>query len=105
MEEPKPEDIDVNQVEQVVRDFLVKLGKRLGRVKQGGIVDQDQIAIEIIRDWNRGSLKFWRTPESIEHVKQVVGGEWQGIDAGMLDKFNFDVRGHLTSNMGGVELK
>lgn len=55
---------------------MVKLGKRLGRVKQGGIVDQDQIAIEIIRDWNRGSLKFWRTPESIEHVKQVVGGEW-----------------------------
>ena len=39
VEEPKPEDIDINQVEQVVRDFLVKLGKRLGRVKQGGIVD------------------------------------------------------------------
>ncbi|CAL6046694.1 Nucleolar_GTPase [Hexamita inflata] len=95
---------DGMDLESVVRDFTNKLGKRLGRVKQGGLVDLEQIAREVIRDWNRGSLKFWRTPESIEHVNQVINGEWTGFDANMLDKFNFDVLGHLAT-LNGVELK
>lgn len=87
------------ELEEVIRDFLVKLGKKMGRYQSGGIVNQEQIAIEVIRDWNRGSLKFWRSPSETAHVQQVVG-EWNGFDANMLDKFNFDVLGHLAQVNG-----
>ncbi|KAH0575952.1 Nucleolar GTPase [Spironucleus salmonicida] len=91
--------------ESQLRDFLVKLGKKLGKIKHGGIVDQDEVAISVVRDWNRGVIPFWRDISSVQNIQQVQEAFIQGIDGDMLEKFNYDVIGHLAGIKSGVALK
>ena len=76
----------------------------MGRVHQGGVVDQEEAAVGVIRDWNRGVIPFWRELQQSETIQQVQNAWAGGIDGGMLDQFNYSVLGHLASH-NGLRLK
>jgi len=40
-------------------ETLLKIGKRYGHLKKGGDVEERKTAIMVIRDWQRGKLKFF----------------------------------------------
>ncbi|MBI2632490.1 50S ribosome-binding GTPase [Candidatus Pacearchaeota archaeon] len=39
-------------------DILIKIGRRRGFLKKGGEVDETKAAISLIRDWQKGRLRF-----------------------------------------------
>jgi ribosome biogenesis GTPase A len=49
--------VDLKGIEEP-QDILIEIGKRKGKLKRGGIVDEIRTSIEMIRDWQRGFLRI-----------------------------------------------
>lgn len=47
-----------------VSDFVKAVGARRGRVRQGGVVDEDETARIILHDWNDGRIAYFTLPPS-----------------------------------------
>jgi len=47
-------------------DFLTQLAKRSGRLLKGGEPDLNQVAVNVINDWQRGKLPYYVAPPKVE---------------------------------------
>lgn len=47
-------------------DFLTQLAKRSGRLLKGGEPDLNQVAVNVINDWQRGKLPYYVAPPKTE---------------------------------------
>ncbi|XP_031553946.1 guanine nucleotide-binding protein-like 3 homolog [Actinia tenebrosa] len=61
-------------------EFLAHLGKRLGKLKKGGIPDIVAAGKTVLRDWNSGKILFYTHPPETHtmptHVSAEVVSEW-----------------------------
>lgn len=53
---------EVDFLPEDVHDFLQKLGEKRGRMSKGGLVNERQVCVEFIRDWQRGKIPFFSNP-------------------------------------------
>lgn len=56
--------------------FLDVLGKRLGKLKKGGVVDREATARVLLQDWNSGKIKYHTLPPAIVDTEASVVPEW-----------------------------
>ena len=59
-----------------LRQFLVHVGKRRGKLMAGGVIDREAAARVVLRDWNEGKIPFF-TPVPAEN-SPVGGGAASG---------------------------
>ncbi|XP_015750130.1 PREDICTED: guanine nucleotide-binding protein-like 3 homolog [Acropora digitifera] len=63
-----------------VHEFLAYLGKRLGKLKKGGIPDTVAAGKIILRDWNSGKIVFYTHPPEQHslptHLSADIVSEW-----------------------------
>lgn len=45
-----------------VQEFLSLLAREMGKLKKGGIPDQEAAAKRVISDWNNGKIKYFTHP-------------------------------------------
>ncbi|XP_068713404.1 guanine nucleotide-binding protein-like 3 homolog isoform X1 [Montipora foliosa] len=63
-----------------VQEFLAHLGKRLGKLKKGGIPDVVAAGKIVLRDWNSGKIVFYTHPPEQHslptHLSADIVSEW-----------------------------
>ncbi|KXJ13499.1 guanine nucleotide-binding protein-like 3 homolog [Exaiptasia diaphana] len=63
-----------------VNEFLTHLGKRLGKLKKGGVPDISAAGKMVLQDWNSGKIQFYTHPPEIHtmptHISAEVVSEW-----------------------------
>ncbi|EDO46882.1 predicted protein, partial [Nematostella vectensis] len=61
-------------------EFLTHLGKRLGKLKKGGVPDINAAGKTLLRDWNSGKIQFYTHPPEEHklptHISAEVVAEW-----------------------------
>jgi nuclear GTP-binding protein len=55
-------------------DFVRQVGVRRGRVRQGGLVDEDETARIILKDWNDGKIGYYTLPPTSQFCFGKSGG-------------------------------
>jgi nuclear GTP-binding protein len=55
-------------------DFVHQVGIRRGRVRQGGLVDEDETARIILKDWNDGKIGYYTLPPTSQFCFGTSGG-------------------------------
>lgn len=84
--------------------FLAGLGRRLGRVRKGGVPDKEAAARTLLRDWNTGRIPFYTLPPEDANVaafsaeSQLVGGFGKEVDLEALESENADIMDALPDN-------
>lgn len=54
-------------------DFITALGKKRGRLQKGGTVNERQVYLEVIQDWQTGKIPFYtRPPESERDAGRTI---------------------------------
>lgn len=63
-----------------VQEFLAHLGKRLGKLKKGGIPDINAAGKMVLKDWNSGKIVFYTHPPEEHrlptHLSADIVSEW-----------------------------
>lgn len=78
-------------------DFVRQVGIRRGRVRQGGVVDEDETARIVLKDWNDGKIGYYTLPPTSQFCFGTSGGR-NG------DHIVSDERTVLTSLSSGMSL-
>ena len=47
------------------KDFLIKFAEKSGKIKRGGVLDLDEAARVLIRDWNTGRIPYYVAPPTM----------------------------------------
>lgn len=61
-------------------DFVRQVGIRRGRVRQGGVVDEDETARIVLHDWNDGRIGYYTLPPASRFAFGKSGGPDGGAD-------------------------
>lgn len=74
-----------------VHEFLMHLGKRLGKLKKGGIPDVVAAGKALLKDWNSGKIVFYTHPPEQHrlpsHLSADIVSEWsKEFDIGSLQQ-------------------
>lgn len=93
-----------------VDQFLALVGRRLGKLKRGGIVNKEAAAVAVLRDWNGGKVKYCTVPppellnpenQSLEEIEtRLMDGfseefDFQAADIRVLQDARDDSTGYI----------
>ncbi|XP_058940378.2 guanine nucleotide-binding protein-like 3 homolog [Pocillopora verrucosa] len=78
-----------------VHEFLSHLGKRLGKLKKGGIPNVNAAGKSVLKDWNSGKIVFYTHPPEQHklptHLSADIVSEWsKEFDLGSLQQNEHD---------------
>ncbi|KAJ7328619.1 Guanine nucleotide-binding protein-like 3 [Desmophyllum pertusum] len=78
-----------------VHEFLSHLGKRLGKLKKGGVPNVNAAGKTVLKDWNSGKIVFYTHPPEQHtlptHLSADIVSEWsKEFDVGSLQQHEHD---------------
>jgi ribosome biogenesis GTPase A len=85
-------------------DFIHQIGIRRGRIGPGGVVDEDEVARMVLKDWNDGKIGYFTLPPKklqFHHSSEAAIGEERCIGAEYSEALTMDglplfIVGHTT---------